>query len=56
MTFVCFQERASNCAVEFSTWEAFSDQLVTTPLANVVGALRERQVDCVFGAIDLSIL
>ena len=41
--------------MEFSTWEAFSDQLVTTPLVNVVGALRERQVDCVFGAIDLSI-
>ena len=56
MTFVCFQERASSCAVVFSIWEAFSNQLATTPLANAVGALRERQVDCVFDAIDPSIL
>ena len=54
--FFCFREKGNNCTVEFSTWEAFSNELFTKPLADVIKSLQERQIHCVFGAIDLSIL
>lgn len=53
--FFSLREQKNKCTVEFSTWEAFSEQLTTRPLKHVVGDLRERQIDCLFGAIDLSI-
>ena len=55
VAFFSLQEQESNCTVEFSTWEAFSEQLTTRSLEQVIGSLRERQIDCVFGAMDFSI-
>lgn len=53
--FFCFQEKAKKCEVEFSTWEASSAQLVGKPLVGVVNMQRRQQINCSFGAVDLSI-
>lgn len=37
------------------TWEAFSQLLLHDGVAGTVNALSGRQIDCIFGGVDLSI-
>jgi hypothetical protein len=53
VAFFCFQR--NGWTVEFETWDVFRRLLLNRSAAEVAGALRGEQVDCIFGGIDLSI-